>query len=124
MMTTDIEQRRAESLLEAQRKAGALFADIEAMGLIRPGATESAISKEIFRLSRDKYDAGRHWHKRVIRTGPNTVHPYQIDPEDRVIAADDIVYLDLGPVFADEVNELAPGRSGPGTCSQSRDFPA
>jgi len=94
-----IEQRRADSLRAAQAKAAALFAEIEQRGLIRPGATESQVSKEIFRLSRDDFDAGRHWHKRVIRTGPNTVHPYQIDPEDRTIAPDDIVYLDLGPVF-------------------------
>jgi Xaa-Pro aminopeptidase len=98
-MTVELERQRAEALLAAQKNAAALFAEIEATGLIRPGATESQVSKEIFRLSRDRFNAGRHWHKRVIRTGPNTVHPYQIDPEDRVIAEDDIVYLDLGPVF-------------------------
>ena len=66
-----IEQRRADSLRAAQAKAALLFAEIEQRGLIRPGATESQISKEIFRLSRDRFDAGRHWHKRVIRAGPN-----------------------------------------------------
>jgi Xaa-Pro aminopeptidase len=94
-----VELRRAESHRAAQAKAAELFAAIEQRGLIRPGATESQVSKEIFRLSRDDFDAGRHWHKRVIRAGPNTVHPYQVDPEDRTIAPDDIVYLDLGPVF-------------------------
>ncbi len=29
------------------------------------------------------------------------MHPYQIDPGDRVIAEGDIVYVDLGPVFED-----------------------
>jgi Xaa-Pro dipeptidase len=95
----EIELRRASSLRAAQSKAEALCAEIERLRLIRPGATESAVSKEIFRLSRDKFDAGRHWHKRVIRTGPNTAHPYQVDPEDRVIKEGDIVYVDLGPVF-------------------------
>jgi Xaa-Pro aminopeptidase len=93
------EDKRAQALLEAQDKAQALFAEIERSGLIRAGLTESQVSREIYKLSRDRYGAGRHWHKRILRTGPNTVHPYQVDPEDRIIAADDIVYVDLGPVF-------------------------
>lgn len=97
----DRENRRAAALLEAQQKAAELFAEIQQQGLIRPGARESEISKEIFRISRDKFDAGRHWHKRVIRAGVNTVHPYQAEPEDRAVEADDIVYVDLGPVFTD-----------------------
>ncbi|HWT99757.1 MAG TPA: M24 family metallopeptidase [Terriglobales bacterium] len=99
--SADLENHRAASLLDAQRKAAELFSEIEKQGLIRAGATESGISKEIFRLSRDMFNAGRHWHKRVIRAGVNTIHPYQAEPEDRVIEADDIVYVDLGPVFAD-----------------------
>lgn len=95
------EQIRAAALLDAQAKAAALFSDIERMELIRPGATESELNKAIFRLSRDKYDAGRHWHKRIVRAGPNTMLPYQHDPEDRVIEANDIVFVDLGPVFAE-----------------------
>ncbi|WP_139807834.1 M24 family metallopeptidase, partial [Mycobacterium avium] len=33
------------------------------------------------------------------KTGPNTLQPFQERPPDRTIAADDIVFLDLGPVF-------------------------
>jgi Xaa-Pro aminopeptidase len=95
------EQRRAASLLDAQAKASALFQEIETLGLIRPGVTESQLNKEIYRLSRDKYHAGRHWHKRIVRAGANTVHPYQVDPEDLTVAEDDLVFIDLGPVFAD-----------------------
>lgn len=101
MMSDIDEQRRAASLLDAQAKAAALFQDIEQLGLIRPGVMESQLNKEIFRLSRDKYDAGRHWHKRIVRAGANTVHPYQVDPADLAIAEDDLVFIDLGPVFAD-----------------------
>jgi len=97
----ETESRRAAALLDAQRKAALLFAEITAQDLIRPGASESQISKEIYRLSRSKFNAGRHWHKRVIRAGVNTVYPYQAEPEDRLVAADDIVYVDLGPVFED-----------------------
>ncbi|MGW1618760.1 Imm21 family immunity protein [Streptomyces sp. NPDC002172] len=34
----------------------------------------------------------RHWHKRIVRSGPNTLKPYRENPPDRVIAADDIVF--------------------------------
>ncbi|KAH8165480.1 hypothetical protein CIB48_g2783 [Xylaria polymorpha] len=40
-----------------------------------------------------------HWHKRVVRSGPNTLHPYHENPPDRIIEADDILFVDLGPVF-------------------------
>ena len=58
MMTGIDEQKRASALLEAQAKASTMFAEIETLGLIRPGVTESQLNKEIYRLSRDKYDAG------------------------------------------------------------------
>jgi Xaa-Pro dipeptidase len=98
-MTSQIEDRRTAALADAQAKAQALFAEIERTGLLRPGASESAISKEIFRLSRDRFNAGRHWHKRVIRAGVNSTLPYQAEPPERVLEADDIVYVDLGPIF-------------------------
>ena len=41
----------------------------------------------------------RHWHKRIIRSGPNTLAPYQENPPDRVIGADDIAFADFGPIF-------------------------
>lgn len=100
-MATVNEQARAEALLDAQSKAQMLFAEIESLGLIRPGVLESEANREIYRLSREKYDAGRHWHKRILRAGVNTVHPYQEDPEDLTIGEDDIVFVDLGPVFQD-----------------------
>jgi hypothetical protein len=41
----------------------------------------------------------RHWHKRIVRSGPNTLFPYQKNPPDRIIDVDDIVFADFGPVF-------------------------
>ena len=41
----------------------------------------------------------RHWHKRIIRSGPNTLLPYRENPPDRVIDADDIAFADFGPIF-------------------------
>ncbi|KAI1261872.1 peptidase M24 [Xylariaceae sp. FL1019] len=92
------ETQRAESLQQAQEKALHLFDDI-AKDLIRPGISEKELTKEIYELGERKHGIKTHWHKRVVRSGPNTLQPYAENPEDRVIQADDILFVDLGPVF-------------------------
>ena len=89
----------AQSLLEAQDKAAGLFAEVVEGGLIRPGKLESELSREIHELARERYGLRRHWHKRIVRAGPNTLLTYHDDCEDRRIGEDDLVYLDFGPVF-------------------------
>jgi hypothetical protein len=88
-----------QALLAAQSKAEQLFREIVANGLIRPGALESELSSEIHALAQRRFGVRRHWHRRVVRAGPNTVLTYHDEPPDRRIQADDVVYLDLGPVF-------------------------
>ena len=87
------------ALLAAQGKAEQLFEEIVANGLIRPGVLESELSSEIHALAQHRFGVRRHWHRRVVRAGPNTVLTYHDEPPDRCIQADDVVYLDLGPVF-------------------------
>ncbi len=41
----------------------------------------------------------KYWHKRIVRAGHNTLAPYNENPPDLTVAEDDIVFLDLGPVF-------------------------
>jgi Xaa-Pro aminopeptidase len=94
----DIESARAANLQEAQEKAASLFEEIE-RNLIRPGVTESALSKEIHELGAKRFNVRTHWHKRVVRSGPNTLQPYAENPPDRTILTDDILFIDLGPVF-------------------------
>ena len=89
----------ARSLIEAQAKARALFAEVVAGGLIVPGKLESELSTDIHHLARERFGLRRHWHKRIARAGENTMLGYHDEPEDRRIAADDVVYLDFGPVF-------------------------
>lgn len=89
---------RAANLRDAEQKAIALFDEIEAT-LIRSGVSEKQLSDEIHKLAKERYGVRTHWHKRVIRAGPNTVEPFKEDPPDRVIEDDDILYVDLGPVF-------------------------
>jgi Xaa-Pro aminopeptidase len=42
-----------------------------------------------------------YWHKRIVRAGRNTLAPYKENPPDLSIGEDDILFLDLGPVFED-----------------------
>ena len=101
-MATDItsteEHERAAYLLDAQTKAVQLFEEIE-RDLIRPGVGEKTLSNEIHELGAKRHGISTHWHKRVIRSGPNTLLPYAENPPDRIIQPDDILFVDLGPVF-------------------------
>jgi len=92
---------RREALLAAEKKAFALFDAIEAAGLIAPGRSESELDREIYALAAEHFGVKRHWHKRVVRVGANTVCIFADTPPERTVEADDIVYLDLGPVFED-----------------------
>jgi Xaa-Pro aminopeptidase len=95
------EPARAAQLLAAQNKAVDLFSEVEARGLIAAGLGERAVSDSIRDLANEMFGATRFWHKRVVRSGPNTLHPYAVNPPDRLIEADDIVFLDFGPLFED-----------------------
>jgi Xaa-Pro aminopeptidase len=93
------ESTLASGLVDAQKKAQALFAEVKAQNLIRPGVAESEINKSIYDLAERMYGISRYWHKRIVRAGPNTLVPYDENPRDLTIGEDDIVFLDLGPVF-------------------------
>ncbi|RDH77242.1 aminopeptidase P family protein [Mycolicibacterium moriokaense] len=98
-MTIADEDLRAERLLDAQNKAQLLFAEIERSGMIRAGVGERQLSDEIRDLAAAQFGVSRHWHKRIVRAGENTLQPYRQNPPDRVIADDDIVFCDFGPIF-------------------------
>lgn len=90
---------RIQMLLDAQDKAAELFAEIDRRGMVRAGVTERELSDEIRDLAADMFGVKRHWHKRIVRAGENTLQPYRKRPPDREIAADDIVFCDFGPIF-------------------------
>ncbi|MET9398064.1 M24 family metallopeptidase [Kitasatospora sp. NPDC002965] len=93
------EAGRAEGLIEAQEKAIALFAEVEARGLVAPGRGEREAGDLVRDLADEMFGTTRHWHKRIVRSGPNTLAPYRENPPDRVIGADDIAFADFGPIF-------------------------
>jgi Xaa-Pro dipeptidase len=89
----------ADSLVAAQNKAAALFDEVVASGMICAGKLESELTSEVHKLAWSRFNLRRHWHKRIARSGPNTLLGYYDQTDDRRITDDDIVYLDLGPVF-------------------------
>lgn len=95
------EALRAARLVDAQDRAAQLFVAIEDRGLIRPGVGERQVSDEIRDLAADMFGVTRHWHKRIVHGGENTLATARDNPPDRIIAEDDIVFLDLGPIFAE-----------------------
>jgi Xaa-Pro dipeptidase len=93
------ERQLATGLLDAQEKAQALFGEAQSQNLIRPGLAESEINESIYALAERMYGINRYWHKRIVRAGRNTLAPYDDNPQDLTVTEDDIVFLDLGPVF-------------------------
>ncbi|MFE0171330.1 M24 family metallopeptidase [Streptomyces sp. NPDC059002] len=93
------EARRVAGLVAAQEKAVALFAEVEARGLVAPGVGEREASDRIRDLANDMFGTTKHWHKRIIRSGPNSLLPYRENPPDRIISEDDVAFADFGPIF-------------------------
>src|SRR5271156_4449597 len=90
---------RATALLAAQEKANQLFLAVESQGLIRSGILESQLNQEIYNLAEKMFGISTYWHKRIVRAGRNTLAPYDENPPDLKVTDDDILFLDLGPVF-------------------------
>jgi len=99
MTTAFDEPRRLAELLGAQDQAKALFAAIAEGGLIRPGVSESELSQEIFALAAERFGVAQHWHKRLVRAGPNALATFHDETEERTLEAGDLTFIDLGPVF-------------------------
>jgi Xaa-Pro dipeptidase len=90
---------RAAALLQAQEKANELFQAVETQGLIRPDVLESRLNQDIYDLAKKMFGISTYWHKRIVRAGRNTLAPYDENPPDLTVGEDDILFLDLGPVF-------------------------
>jgi Xaa-Pro aminopeptidase len=88
-------------LQDAEEKAGQLFRAVEDSGLISPGKSEKEINTAIFKLAEELFGIKKYWHKRIVRSGANTLQPYNENPPDLIVQQDDILFLDFGPVFED-----------------------
>lgn len=94
-----VEQDRLAALLAAEDRALALLDAIEAAGLVAPGRTEREIEKDIYAMAEKDFGVEVHWHKRIVRAGANTLAIFSDNPPILTVQADDIVFLDIGPVF-------------------------
>ncbi|MET0934361.1 MAG: M24 family metallopeptidase [Luteibacter sp.] len=86
-----------EHMLGARERSWAALRDIAAR--IVPGMSEP----EAIALAAERLAAAgmqRIWHPSIIRFGPNTLKTFrQRSAPDTVLAANDIFFIDLGPVF-------------------------
>jgi Xaa-Pro aminopeptidase len=88
-----------ENLFLAEQKAKELFKSIEDKGLIIPGKSEKQLCDEIVQIAKDEFNVDKHWGKKIVRTGVNTLQPYVADPPDLIVQQGDILFFDFHPVF-------------------------
>jgi Xaa-Pro aminopeptidase len=88
-------------LIEAEKKAEILFQEIENRNLVIAGKTERELNNEVFELAFELFGIKKFWHKRIVRSGKNTLLPYKENPPNLTIQEDDIMFFDFGPVFED-----------------------
>jgi Xaa-Pro dipeptidase len=86
-------------LIKAEEKAKALFKEAEIRNYFVSGQYESELNKKIFDLAEELFGITKYWHKRIIRSGANTLLPYKENPTDLIIQDDDIMFFDFGPIF-------------------------
>jgi Xaa-Pro dipeptidase len=89
----------ARSLQEAETKALQLFAEAEVRGYICAYQTENQLNTKMYELAYELFGIKKYWHKRIVRSGANTLLPYKDNPPNLTIQADDILFFDFGPVF-------------------------
>ncbi|MFY8188228.1 MAG: M24 family metallopeptidase [Flavobacterium sp.] len=90
-----------QKLQDAEAKAAILFNEIEKRNIIKPFETEASINDAIFDLAHELFGIQKYWHKRIVRAGENTLHPYDENPPNLTLQPDDILFLDFGPIFED-----------------------
>lgn len=85
-------------LAYSEKTAAQLFEWVEKTNLIVAGKSEKQLNDEVTLLAKVKFGIDKHWHKKIVRSGPNTLSIYPDNPPDRIIQADDILFLDFGGV--------------------------
>ncbi|MFE5674670.1 M24 family metallopeptidase [Streptomyces erythrochromogenes] len=94
------ERLRALNLVEGQRKASTLFAEVTRRGLIAAGLSEYETTDRIGDLARELWGTRVRWPGRIVRSGPHALFPCGGEPPaDRVIGAGDTVTAHFGPLL-------------------------
>lgn len=87
------------NLIKAEKIALQLFKEVEERKLIVAGKDEETLNEEIFRLAKELFGIEKHWHKRIVRSGKNTLHPYKENPPNQIFQENDILFFDFGPII-------------------------
>ncbi|OWY25178.1 aminopeptidase [Sphingobacteriales bacterium UPWRP_1] len=87
------------NLLKAENIAVLLFTETENRNLIVAGKDEETLNEEIFHLAKELFGIEKYWHKRIVRCGENTLHPYKENPPNKIIQENDILFFDFGPII-------------------------
>jgi hypothetical protein len=87
-----------QRLTHAQDISIQLFKAIEDNHLIVAGKSELQLNAEVCELALSKFGIEEHWHKKIVRSGKNTLAIYPDNPPYRTIEEDDILFIDLGPI--------------------------
>ena len=82
----------------AQKIASELFQAVEKNNLIVAGKSEEQLSKEVTQMAREKFGIENHWHKKIVRSGINTVSIYTDNPPNQILQQDDILFIDFGVI--------------------------
>lgn len=85
-------------LLDAEITAIKLFEAVEKNNLIIPGKSEAQLASEVSDLALEKFGIRDHWHKKIVRTGVNTLATYSENPSNKIVGDDDILFIDFGPI--------------------------
>jgi Xaa-Pro aminopeptidase len=87
-----------EKLINAQSISIQFFKAIEENNLIIAGKSEEQLNLEVCDLALKRFGIEKHWHKKIVRSGKNTLAIYPDNPPNRIIDKDDILFIDLGPI--------------------------
>ena len=87
------------ALRTAEQKAQTLFETMQQRGLICAGKSEKELNEALFALAYELFGIKKYWHKRIVRSGKNTLLPYAENPPNLILQEDDILFFDFGPVF-------------------------
>src|SRR5215208_1622101 len=87
-----------EKLLNAEYISLRFFQAIEENNLIAAGKSEEQLNAELCDLALNMFGIEKHWHKKIVRTGKNTLAIYPDNPPNRTIEQEDILFIDFGPI--------------------------
>ena len=81
-----------QNLILAEKKASQLFEEIERRNLIAVGKTEKELNTDVMELAFELFGIRKYCHKRIVRSGKNTLEPYHGNPPNLPIQEDDILW--------------------------------